>query len=224
LENREWPRVTEKVIKAYSLEELTDLFAAADAEDRIAFKFFLGTGCRERGVQFACWRDLNFSDSTFTVTAKPDLAFSPKDYEERVIPMPDDLIEALRERRKAHPTARLIFTNGRGGPEGHFLRRLKILAQRAGVNCGDCVNKVGKSCREVPLCDRWELHALRKTFATMHHDAGVSARTIQSWLGHSDLETTLRYLKVNDNRSATTRTQVNNTFRNLFRAKPVLVA
>jgi len=65
---------------------------------------------------------------------------------------------------------------------------------------------------------------MRKTFATMHHDAGVSARTIQDWLGHSDLETTLRYLKVSDNRSAATRKQVNNTFGGLFRPKPVLVA
>jgi hypothetical protein len=72
LENRELPRYTEKVVKAYSLEELSKLLAAASTEDRIAFKFFLGTGCREREVQFACWRDLDFTDSTFTVTAKPD--------------------------------------------------------------------------------------------------------------------------------------------------------
>jgi integrase len=224
LENRELPRYTEKVVKAYSLEELSKLFAAANAEDRIAFKFFLGTGCREREVQFACWRDLDFTDSTFTVTAKPDLGFSPKDYEERVIPIPDDLVEALLERRKANPTARLIFTNGRGGPEGHFLRRLKNLALRASLNCGECVNKVDQSCREYPVCDRWELHALRKTFATMHHDAGVAARTIQARLGHSKLETTLCYLKVNDIRSVATRVHVNKTFSGLFRPKPELVA
>ena len=28
----------------------------------------------------------------------------------------------------------------------------------------------------------------------MHHEAGVPAATIQRWLGHSDLTTTLRYL------------------------------
>ena len=224
LANREWPKFVQKVVKAYGHEELSRLLAAADAEDRIAFKFFLGTGCREREVQFACWRDLNFADSTFTVTAKPDLNFKPKDCEERVIPIPDDLVEALRERRKANLTARLIFTNSRGGPEGHFLRRLKVLAQRTGLNCAACVNKVGQSCREYPVCDRWELHALRKTFATMHHDSGVGARTIQAWLGHSDLETTLRYLKVNENRSATTRHAVNHTFGKLFESKPVLVA
>lgn len=39
LENREWPRFTEKVVKAYSHEELFRLLAAANAEDRIALKF-----------------------------------------------------------------------------------------------------------------------------------------------------------------------------------------
>jgi beta-glucosidase len=45
--------------------------------------------------------------------------------------MPDDLIEALRERRKAHPTARLIFTNGRGGPEGQN-QSIALIGRTAG--------------------------------------------------------------------------------------------
>jgi hypothetical protein len=32
---------------------------------------------------------------------------------------------------------------------------------------------------------KYELHKVRKSFATMHHDAGVSARTLQKRLGHS---------------------------------------
>jgi integrase/recombinase XerD len=46
----------------------------------------------------------------------------------------------------------------------------------------------------------------------MHHEAGVSARTIQLWLRHSDLETTLKYLAASDHKSEKTREQVNNTF------------
>jgi integrase/recombinase XerD len=48
--------------------------------------------------------------------------------------------------------------------------------------------------------------------ATMHHDAGVSPRTLQAWLGNGDLETTLRYLAVADVKSQRTREQVNATF------------
>jgi integrase/recombinase XerD len=46
----------------------------------------------------------------------------------------------------------------------------------------------------------------------MHHEAGVSARTLQKWLGHSSLETTLAYLEAADIRSERTREQVNNSF------------
>jgi hypothetical protein len=41
----------------------------------------------------------------------------------------------------------------------------------------------------------------------MHHEAGVSARTIQHWLRHSDLETTLKYLAASDHKSEKTREQ-----------------
>jgi hypothetical protein len=67
-------------------------------------------------------------------------------------------------------------------------------------------------CAEHSLCDRWELRKFRKTFATLHHESGFSARTLQAWLGHSSLETTLAYLKVADVRSERTSIQVNHTF------------
>jgi integrase len=209
------PSFTEKEIAAYCEDELKALFLAATKEDRLAFQFFLGTGAREQEVQFACWPDVDFRSKTFTVTEKLDLGFTPKDKEERLIPLADSLVASLRARRREYPDARLIFTNQQGRPEGHFLRRLKKLALRAGLNCGHCVNRVGQSCAKKPVCKNWELHKFRKTFATMHHESGVSARTLQSWLGHSSLETTIAYLKISDVRSERTRALVNNTFAGL---------
>jgi hypothetical protein len=49
----------------------------------------------------------------------------------------------------------------------------------------------------------------------MHHEAGVSARTIQRWLRHASLETTLRYLAGGDDKSERTRNLVNSTFAGL---------
>ena len=43
--------------------------------------------------------------------------------------------------------------------------------------------------------DEFWLHKFRATFATMHLQAGVDLRTVQVWLGHKDLESTMRYLK-----------------------------
>jgi integrase/recombinase XerD len=106
----------------------------------------------------------------------------------------------------------LLFPTRSGKPHGHMLRRLQSLALKAGLNCGECVNKKGLECSEEPVCSVWGLHKFRRTFATMHSEAGVSARTIQKWLGHSDLSTTLRYLAVADMRSERTRMQVNASF------------
>jgi integrase/recombinase XerD len=221
---REWPKFVEKKVTAYNREEIERLLADADTEERTLYSFFLGTGCREREVTYACWQDVDFSDCTFKVCAKPDFRFTPKDFAERIIPIPDELLLMLRERRQSDPKGRLIFPNGQGGPEGHFLRRLQILAWEAGLNCGDCFNKTRKSCADHPICRKWGLHKFRKSFASWHHEAGVPARTIQHWLGHSDLETTLAYLAVGDSRSTAVRAQVNKTFSALLRPRPILVA
>jgi len=39
------------------------------------------------------------------------------------------------------------------------------------------------------------LHKYRSTFASWALWAGVDLRTAQQWLGHSDIESTMRYLK-----------------------------
>jgi integrase/recombinase XerD len=43
--------------------------------------------------------------------------------------------------------------------------------------------------------DEFWLHKFRSTFATRCLWAGVDLRTVQQWLGHSDIESTMRYLK-----------------------------
>ncbi|MGZ4824796.1 MAG: tyrosine-type recombinase/integrase, partial [Terriglobales bacterium] len=217
LASNERPRFDKKVVEAYNEDELKRLFKAANNEERLLFQFFLGSGCREAEVAHATWRDVNFADKTFTVHSKRKQGFGPKDKEERMIPLPDSLVEALKPRRRLYADSHYIFPNKDGRPHGHFLRILKRLVLRAGLNCGECTNRNGLSCRKHPVCDRWELHKFRRTFATMHHEAGVSARTLQAWLGHSDLETTLAYLQIADVRSDRTREQVNNSFA-AFRA------
>ena len=54
------------------------------------------------------------------------------------------------------------------------------------------------------------LHKFRATFATWSLWAGVDLRTVQQWLGHSDMESTMRYLK--PSRSQQVREKVNEIF------------
>jgi len=205
------PQYDEKAPSAYDCDRLRVLFSVADPEQRILFEFFLGTGFREQEVMHCTWKNVDFKGKVITVRSKPEMNFRVKDKEERSVPVPDSLIAALAMRKK-NSTSMLVFPGPTGKPNGHFLRILQNLALRAGLNCGECVNKRGRSCATHPVCGEWGLHKFRKTYAIMHCEAGVSPPTIQRWLGHSDLSTTLRYLAVADMRSERTRNLVNASF------------
>ena len=217
-----WPRYTERETAALTREELPPLLEVADDEDRLVFQFFLFTGMPEGELAHATWRDVNFQDKTYTVKENRSRKFTPKSRRERSIPLPDDLLSALWERGQSNPKAQLIFANGQGNVEGHFLERLKSAAWRAGLNCTECEDDKGWSCADHPNCSRWQLHTFRRSFATLSHQSGVSARTIQRSLGHSDLSTTERYLRAAENTSPAVRTQVNKTFSGLTLVRPKL--
>jgi integrase/recombinase XerD len=188
-------------------EDLKKLLAVMDAEDQLRYKFFLGTAAREQEVQYATWQDINFEKMEFHVRAKKAVGFTPKNHETRAVPMPKSLVALLKERSKDKPHSRWIFVNGDGNPEGHFLKKLKRLALKAGINCGQCVTTVTKgrydskrpaevSCKTDPVCEHIFLHRLRKTCASRWEASNIPVRTIQAWLGHKSLETTMLYLGV----------------------------
>jgi integrase/recombinase XerD len=182
--------------------------------------FFVGSGARERVVMFATWRDVSFERGVFAITEKNDaeLKWTPKDQEQGEIPLPDELVERLRKRRERYPDTRLIFPGPNGEPDGHFLRVIKRLALKAGVNCGECTNRKAKSCKTHPVCERAILHRFRKSFASAHAAAGVDVRTIQSFLRHSSLDTTLGYLAASRIDTPQMREKVNSAFAGLSAA------
>jgi integrase len=205
----EMPVVEEEVAVPYTDSELTKLFAEMDDEEEIRYKFFLGSGCRDKEVTFAAWSDIDFDKKTYHVRRKEDVAFTPKSHESRTIPLPDSLIALLWARRKNAPHERWLFINEEGRPDNHFLRKLKRVAKRAGLNCGQCRTvltegryekrkKIEVTCKDRPVCEHFYLHRFRKTCATKWHEAGIPIRTIQNWLGHKSLETTMIYLGVTD--------------------------
>ena len=205
----EMPIVEEEAAVAYTAEELETLFAAMDAEDALRYKFFLGTGCRDKEVTYAAWQDLDLGKGTFQVRRKEDVGFTPKSHESRTVPLPKSLVELLKHRKKKPADPRWVFVNEDGRPDNHFLRKLKRIALHAGLNCGHCVTTITKgryegkrkvevTCKTDPVCEHWYLHRLRKTCATRWQENQIPVRTIQAWLGHKNLETTMIYLGVTD--------------------------
>jgi integrase len=190
----DWPRYTEEEPEMYEPEELDKLFAACDAEEKLWYQFFLMTGMREQEVMHTYWSDINLAHATVRVSHKPDRGWTPKAYKEREIPIPAKLVKSLKAwKAKANKACDLVFPTAGCNPKLDFLDCLKAVADRA--NLGE---------------DNFWLHKFRATFATRCLWAGVDLRTVQQWLGHSDMESTMRYLK--PSRSRQTREKVNEIF------------
>jgi integrase/recombinase XerD len=182
-------------VEIYDKEDLDKFFAACNEEERMWFEFFLMTGMREQEVMHAYWSDVNLHNHSVQVTHKPDRNWTPKAYKEREIPIPDTLVHSLRAwKAKADKTCNLLFPTAGCKPKLDFLDCCKRVAARAKLNKDDF----------------W-LHKFRATFATWHLWAGVDLRTVQDWMGHTDLESTMRYLKPQPH-SQQVRVKVNTTF------------
>jgi integrase len=206
---RDLPTFEEDPPVPFSEEDLKKMFAAMTEDEVIRYKFFLGTACREQEVQYGTWQDIDFEKMEFHVRPKKDVGFTPKNHEKRSVPMPASLVAALKAHRKRAKNTRWLFVNKNGEPDGHFLKKLKRIALHAKINCGECTTTVNKgrydskrpvevSCKTDPVCEHVFLHRLRKTCASRWEAAGIPVRTIQAYLGHKSLETTMRYLGVVD--------------------------
>jgi integrase len=189
------PKYEKTLPTVYEQTQIDDLRAAADDDMRIALDLLWMLGLREREATHAEWADIDWEHSVFRVQGKvrKEYKFAVKDSEQRDVPIPAALLERLKARRKANPDTLLIIGNGKDQPEGHLLRKLKALARNSGLNCGRC-----EGCqREGSLaeCEQFELHKFRRTFCTMLLRNGVDPSTCQRLMGHSDFESTLRYMR-----------------------------
>jgi integrase len=194
VKKNDWPRYTEEEPEMYEQDELDKLFKAGDAEERLWYEFFLMTGMREQEVMYTYWSDVNLAHATVHVSHKADRGWTPKAYKEREIPIPAKLVKSLKAwKSKANKTCSLVFPTAGCNPKLDFLDCLKAVAKRAKLDQ-----------------DNFWLHKFRATFATRCLWAGVDLRTVQQWLGHSDMESTMRYLK--PSRSQQTREKVNEIF------------
>ena len=223
LKESDWPTYEEKEVSVYSDSEFRSLLAAADAEERDVLEFFFGVNFRNGEGAHTEWHDIDFDQKEVSIYSKEQkYDWRVKDKEKRIVPISDALVERLHDPRKRHPDDVLVFENGNGGPDVHLLRIIKRVALRAGLNCGHCVAKTkgkhpckhpackeGLSCKLHPVCKKWIIHTLRKTWATNRNRAGMDVETLRDFLGHSSLATTQRYLKAAKRSDPKTREQIN---------------
>jgi integrase len=162
--------------KEYRQEELDTFLKACESFERALFYTFLLTGFREQDVMYLSWSDINLDLRTIRVTAKPQLGFYAKRWEESEVPIPLHLVEIL-EKLPIRDSCQFVFPSPTGNREQHMLDRCKGVAKRAGLNA-----------------EQFDLKTFRSTYATRMLRAGFDVRTVQHWMGHKSLETTMRYL------------------------------
>lgn len=176
----DWPRFTEEEPEIYEKEDQEKFFAGCTEAERVWFEFFLMTGEREQEVMYTYWSDINLNHGVVRMTHKPDRNWTPKAYKERTIPIPEKLVQRLKAWKalRSDKKCNLLFSTSGCKPKFDFLDCCKAVAKRAGLDPDDF----------------W-LHKFRATFATTHLWNGTDLRTVQDWMGHKDLESTMRYLK-----------------------------
>jgi len=168
-------RIT-RLPREYREADLAKFFKAAYDTEKALYSTFLLTGFREMEVVHLYWSDINFDLQTARVRSKPELGFYPKRWEEREVPIPVKLIELLKAHRP-RPGCKLVFPSPTGNREYHMLDHCKAVAKRATLDEA-----------------QFDLKTFRSTYATRTLRTGFDVRTVQHWMGHKSLETTMRYL------------------------------
>jgi integrase/recombinase XerD len=111
-----------------------------------------------------------------------------KGAKDRYVPLPKESLHLLRRYWLTHRNKNLVFPAcGRSGKEGS---KATIPMNRSSVQ-GAFIRARKKAGIMKPGVS---IHTLRHSYATHLLEAGVNIRAIQRYLGHSCLETTMKYL------------------------------
>jgi integrase len=169
-------------IDVFTPEEVMALVrAAASEQDAAVFLTAAFTGLRRGELVALRWRDVDFAGSLIRVRATytHEALTTPKSGRVRSVPMALDVAAALArlgQRGVAVGDEDQVFLGAGGGYlDGSALRRRYERAlERAGLR-------------------RLRFHDLRHTFGTRMIAVADIVR-VKEWMGHADVETTMRYL------------------------------
>src|SRR3989441_11835660 len=185
LRKGDWPTINERVPEAYTPDEISRMFAVSDPEERLLIEFFLTSGARNGEVRHVVKGDIKISGecATLNIREKPELGWRTKGKRDRPVRLPLEFAKRLLAAREHASDDDLLFPNGQGGVNRHFDTILNRVAERAKIS------------------GRTDWHKFRSTFATRLSGVGVPVQDIQKYLGHRDIQTTLRYLAATSHES-----------------------
>ncbi|MBQ4452535.1 MAG: site-specific integrase [Clostridia bacterium] len=193
--------------EAYNTQELQSLIDFMRAEPlqwRVMVLLLIYTGCRKGEASSLQWQDVDFDAATITIArslnyTKTEGIYTgtPKNGHTRVVDIPADLVQLLREHRKDQATRAIsqwVFSqrNGEAIHPQSIVRYLHKVEQRTGLN-------------------HLHAHKLRHSFASLAIQSGADILSVSEILGHSDTSTTLR---IYSHASQESKKRASNIFQN----------
>jgi integrase/recombinase XerD len=167
-------KVIEKPPPVYTNKQVQRMLEAADPTEKALLLTLLYTGFREQELCHLTWADIDLKKKVLRITAKPDVGFTPKTWEEREIEISDRLGDALKTLPR---TSRWVFPTVTGKKHTHIYKNIERVAKRAKVKGA-------------------HPHKFRSTFLTRLLQSGCDIANVQALAGHSSIKTTQRYLGV----------------------------
>ena len=146
---------------------------ATDAERAVLLCLFF-SGMREQEICHLAWEDVDFRKKLLRVSAKPDVGFTPKTWEERTIEVSDQLADTLKRLPKR---SQWVFPTVSGKKHAHVYKIVERVAERAKIKGA-------------------HPHKFRSTFLTRLLQSGCDIANVQALAGHKSIKTTQRYLGV----------------------------
>ena len=188
-------KVTVRRSDAFNVLSLEQVQAVARAagQGTLSAMFVVAafTGLRQGELLALRWRHVDFANRILHIRRSlPSGTFqedTPKSHRVRSVPLSDQAVVALDGlSRRDHFTSPddLVFANEVGGHLLDDLVRDAFYDALVGAGLGDLRDK------DDPIV----FHDLRHTFGTTCAAKGIDLRRIQAWMGHADIQTTMRYL------------------------------
>lgn len=159
--------------------EIGEILEHSDPPFDLIFRYALETGCRRGEIMALTWSMVDFQEKQVLIPG--DVT---KNTKTRAIPLADPMLAILRG--KMQEMAKDVAS-------ASALRQRQVFPEATVAKLRRAWDKVRGRLGMVDD-EEFVFHSLRHTCATRLTNAGVPTRSIQLWLGHKDIETTVRYL------------------------------
>lgn len=240
----EVPITTTKEIRVLTIDEQREVLQFAKGRiHENAIRVALGTGLRVGELLGLQWSDIDFKNREISInktlvyikdrnTGKYTFKYqTPKTKKSiRTIPMQESVYDALRRQSiqlKEMKLAANDWETSKGFENLVFVSRTgKPLYSRSVQVCLDwiekAINKTRKIIAEATKTEykpipHFHCHTCRHTFATRCFEAGIDAKVVQGYLGHSSIAITLDlYTHVTDDKAKTEMSKLETLYQGII--------